>query len=58
MVILFLCYFVGIFYPEWIYSWWNLLFLIIMGYLVLTILFFAFYKNETLANKSENEEEF
>ncbi|AJA23575.1 hypothetical protein ACS47_00470 [Bacillus cereus] len=58
MVILFLCCYAGIIYPELIQSWWNLIFVVIMGYLVLTILFFACYKGENLSNKSENEEEF
>ncbi|HHB1957993.1 TPA: hypothetical protein ACOQ43_006160 [Bacillus cereus] len=57
MVILFLCCFAEIIYPELIHSWWNLLFLIIMGYLVLTILFFACHRDENLANNSKNENE-
>ncbi|EEM31349.1 hypothetical protein bthur0003_61850 [Bacillus thuringiensis serovar thuringiensis str. T01001] len=57
-MILFLCCYAGIIYPELIQSWWNLIFVVIMGYLVLTILFFACYKDENLANNSKNEEEF
>lgn len=55
MVILFLCYFAEIVYPELIRSCWNLLFVIIMGYLVLTILFFALHKNEPIVDKSEDD---